>query len=89
MAGSAKGRGALGWLRHGLGLALAAGLTWTFWYAWTGYGQFANVARWTGEPDLNWLRPWLTEFRAIVLCVTGFLTLSAVSWLWRLLRLGH
>jgi hypothetical protein len=68
-----------------LALALAAGL----WFAYDSYGQFANVARWTGDSDLRWLRAWLVEFRMPVLCVVGFLVVSGLSWLWSKLGLGH
>ncbi|MEM9059162.1 MAG: hypothetical protein AAGD13_01765 [Pseudomonadota bacterium] len=72
-----------------LGVVLAAALAYCCWYAWDNYGQFANVARWTGDRELRWLRPWLTEFRTVILCVAGFLALSVVSWVWSKLKLGH
>ncbi|MEL6997148.1 MAG: hypothetical protein AAFP68_02720 [Pseudomonadota bacterium] len=72
-----------------LGLVLAAALAYSAWYAWENYGQFANVARWSGDRELRWLRGWLTEFRTVILCVAGFLALSALSWIWAKLKLGH
>ena len=72
-----------------IGLALAAAIGLGFWFAYENYGQFANVARWTGDSDLRWLRPWLTEFRMPLLCVAGFLGLTALSWIWSKLKLGH
>lgn len=76
-------------LRRIAGLALAAALAWGAWYAYENYGAFANVAGWTGDRGLGWLRGWLVEFRMPLLAVAGFLTLSAVSWLWSKLKLGH
>jgi hypothetical protein len=72
-----------------IGIAFAAALCWGAYLALENYGQFANVARWTGDNDLRWLRPWLTEFRMPLLCIAGFLSLSVLSWLWQKLRLGH
>ena len=72
-----------------LGLLLAAAITFVCWYAWENYGQFANVARWTGNSELRWLRPWLTEFRTVLLCAAGFLVFTALSSLWAKLKLGH
>lgn len=72
-----------------LGLVTAAALAYGAWYAYDGYGQFANIGRWTGDRELNWLRPWLTEFRMPLLCVAGFAVLSVLSWLWSKLKLGH
>ena len=72
-----------------LGLILAAAIAFGFWFAYDNYGQFANVARWTGDRGLGWLRPWLTEFRMPLLCVAGFLSLTFLSWLWSKLKLGH
>ena len=76
-------------LRRVLGLTFAALITLGFWYAYENYGQFANVARWTGDRELRWLRPWLTEFRMPILGVTAFLFLTWLSWLWSKLKLGH
>lgn len=75
--------------RRLIGLTAAAALAYGFWVAYDSYGQVANVARWTGDQDLGWLRPWLTEFRMPLLCVAGFLALSLLSRLWSHLRLGH
>lgn len=72
-----------------VGLAASVLIAVGCWYAYDSYGQFANVGRWTGNRALNWLRPWLTEFRMPLLCVAGFLGLSALSWLWSKLKLGH
>lgn len=72
-----------------LGLVLAAALAFSAWYAWENYGQFANVARWSGDRELRWVRGWLTEFRTVILCVAGFLALSVLSWIWAKLKLGH
>ncbi len=72
-----------------LGLAVAAVLAFGCWYVYDHYGQFANVARWTGDRDLRWIRPWLVEFRMPVLCVAGFLAFTAISSLWSKLKLGH
>lgn len=72
-----------------IGLALAVGLAFCGWYVWSEYQQFANVGRWAGDRDLNWLRPWLTEFRTPLLCAGGFLILTFVSWIWQKLKLGH
>ncbi len=72
-----------------LGIAMAAALTYAAYYAHANYGAFANVGRWTGDRELNWLRPWLTEFRMPLLCVAGFLALTLLSWIWQKLRLGH
>ena len=76
-------------VRRFLGLLFAAAIACAFWYAYENYGQFANVARWTGERDLRWIRAWLVEFRMPLLCVAGFLALTFLSWLWQKLRLGH
>lgn len=75
--------------RRALGLVLAGALAIGLWYAWANYGQFANVARWTGDTELRWLRPWLTEFRTPLLCIAGALALSFLSWVWAKLNLGH
>ncbi len=72
-----------------LGLIFAAAITFGCWYAYENYGQFANVARWTGDRELRWLRPWLVEFRMPILCVTGFLAFTGLSWLLSKLKLGH
>ena len=72
-----------------LGLILAAAIAFGFWFAYDNYGQFANVARWTGDRGLGWLRAWLVEFRMPLLCVAGFLTLTFLSWLVQKLKLGH
>ena len=71
------------------GLLLALAIACACWYVHENYGQFANVARWTGDRELRWLRPWLIEFRMPLLCVAGFLFLSCLSWLWSKLKLGH
>lgn len=76
-------------LKRLLGLLLAAAITFGCWYAWENWAQFANVARWTGDPELRRLRPWLTEFRTVIICTVGFLALTALSWLWSKLKLGH
>jgi len=72
-----------------IGLAVAALLLGALWAAYANYDLFANVARWTGDRSLGWLRPWLIEFRMPVLCIAGFLSLSAISWVWNKLGLGH
>lgn len=72
-----------------VGIAAAVALAWGAFHAYDNYGQFANVGRWTGDRELNWIRPWLTEFRMPILCVVGFLALSVLSWLWSKLKLGH
>ena len=72
-----------------IGLALAAVLIVGAWFAYGNYGEFANVPRWTGDRDLGWIRPWLTEFRMPLLAVGGFLVLTALSWLWRKTGLGN
>jgi hypothetical protein len=59
------------------------------YYAYDSYGQFANVRRWSGIDDLGWLRPWLTEFRMPILCISGVLMLTVLSWAWQKLKLGH
>lgn len=71
------------------GLIFAAAIAIAFWYAYDNYGEFANVARWTGDRDLRWIGPWLVEFRMPLLCGGGFLVLTALSWLWSKLKLGH
>lgn len=71
------------------GILLTVAIATGCWFAYDNYGQFANVARWTGDRDLRWIRPWLVEFRMPILCVAGFLALSALSWLWFKLKLGH
>lgn len=71
------------------GLIAAAAIASGAWFAYDSYGQFANIGRWTGEQSLNWLRPWLTEFRMPLLCTLGFLSLTALSWVWSKLGLGH
>lgn len=43
------------------GLIFAAAIAIAFWYAYDNYGEFANVARWTGDRDLRWIGPWLVE----------------------------
>ena len=72
-----------------LGLLFAAAIAFAFWYAYENYGQFANVARWSGDRGLGWLRAWLVEFRMPLLCILVFLALTFLSWLWQKLRLGH
>ncbi len=72
-----------------IGLVFALAIALGAWQAYENYGQFANIGRWTGNGDLTWLRPWLTEFRMPILCVVGFLLLSVLSWLWSKLKLGH
>ena len=72
-----------------VGLVAAGLIVFGLWTGYDSYGQFANVGRWTGDRDLNWLRPWLTEFRMPLLCVAGFLLLTGLSWLWSKLGLGH
>ena len=72
-----------------VGLILALAIAYGAYVAYENYGQFANVGRWTGDRDLNWLRPWLTEFRMPLLCVAAFLALTGLSWLWSKLKLGH
>ena len=71
------------------GLVAAAALAYGAFYAYDNYGQFANFARWTGDRELRWIRPWLVEFRMPLLCVAGFLSLTVLSWLWSKLKLGH
>ena len=75
--------------RHAIGLLLGIAILWGADHMLSTYGQYANVARWTGENSLGWLRPWLIEFRMPLLCVGGFLALSVLSWVWQRLRLGH
>lgn len=70
------------------GLAVAAALLALCWTAWESYPQFANVARWTGDRSIGWLRNWLTEFRTALLCVAGFLLLSAASWILKRIGIG-
>ena len=72
-----------------LGIALAAAIAFGCWYCYENYNQFANVARWTGDKDLRWIRPWLVDFRMPILCAVGFLGLSVLSWAWSKLKLGH
>ena len=69
-------------LRTILGIAVAVAIAFVLWQGWENYGRFANVPRWTGDRGLGWLRPWLAEFRTILLCVTGFLLLTVINWLW-------
>ena len=76
-------------IRRVAGLALAAALMAALWYAYANYGAFADLARWTGVEALRPARPWLVEFRMPLLAVAGFLALSAVSWTWQKLKLGH
>lgn len=71
------------------GLVLAAALLTAGWYGYTRYGAFADVARWTGVDALRPLRGWLVEFRLPLTAVAAFLALSAVSWIWQKLKLGH
>lgn len=71
------------------GLALAAAILAAGWYGYTHYGAFADVARWTGQESLRPLRGWLTELRTPLMGVAAFLALSALSWAWQKLKLGH
>lgn len=72
-----------------VGLVASAAIAYGCWYAYDNYAQFANVARWTGDRDLRWIRAWLVEFRMPLLCVAGFLGMTVLSWLWAKLKLGH
>lgn len=70
------------------GLLVAAGLAGLAWIVVTEYASIANVARWTGLPELRWLRAWLIEFRMPVLCILGAFGFSAASALWSRTGLG-
>ncbi|MFK7942332.1 MAG: hypothetical protein AB8B85_05370 [Paracoccaceae bacterium] len=72
-----------------IGIVAVAAIVFGCWYSYDNYGQFANIGRWTGDRGLNWIRPWLTEFRMPLLCIAGFLGLTGLSWLWAKLKLGH
>ena len=76
-------------VRRIAGLTLAVALAAAFWAAWEYYPQFANVARWSGDRSLGWLRSGLVEFRTPLLCIAGFLLLTVVSWLAQKAGLGH
>ena len=71
------------------GLVFATAILALGWYAYTHYGAFADVARWTGQDALRPLRGWLTELRTPLMAAAAFLALSALSWVWQRLKLGH
>ncbi|MEM8554671.1 MAG: hypothetical protein AAGF71_07555 [Pseudomonadota bacterium] len=76
-------------VRNILGLALVAGLVFLVWKLHDDYNRYSNLARLTGIDELRPLTTWLREFKWPVIAVVTGLGLSLVSFIVRLVRLGH